>query len=226
MTTSGTAGFNLDLAELIDEAYERAGKEGALSGYDFKTARRSLGLLFADFANRGLNLWTVEEGSIPLTTGLDTYDLPDDTVDLMETVIRTNADTSNQTDISLSRISISTYATIPNKNAQGKPIQMWIERLATPRVHVWPTPDSNNYDLIYWRLRRIQDPGSGSNTQDVPFRFLPVIVAGLAYYLAIKVPGGMARIPMLKAQYDEAWALAESEDRDKSPIRLVPRTFR
>lgn len=226
MTTSGTANFNLDLAELIDEAYERCGKMGALSGYDFKTARRSLQLLSLEFANRGLNLFTLDQGTIALVNGVETYDLPLDTVDILESVIRTNPTTTNQLDVPISRISVSTYATIPNKTTKGKPIQMWVERLKQPRVTVWPAPDSDNYELVYWRLRRIQDAGTGGNTQDVPFRFLPALVAGLAYYLSMKTPEGAQRAQALKAQFEEAWALASDEDRDRASVRFVPRVIR
>lgn len=225
MATSGTAAFNLDLTELVEEAFERCGAE-LRSGYDLKTARRSLNLLFADWANRGINLWTVEQGSIPLVQGTATYDLPSDTVDLMEHVIRTSpGNVSTQADLSITRISVSTYATIPNKLSQARPIQIYIDRLTpTPTVTVWPVPNqSSYYTLVYWRLRRIQDAGGGVNTMDVPFRFIPCMVAGLAYYLAGKLPTGMERLPFLKSQYDEAWDLASSEDREKAAIRLVPR---
>jgi len=225
MTTSGTANFNLDLTELIDEAAERCGYE-IRSGYDMRTARRSLSLLLVDFANRGINLWTLDQGTIPLVTGTGTYNLPADTVDLLETVIRTGTG-STQTDIPVSRISVSTYATIPNKTSQGRPIQMWVERLIQPRITLWPVPDgSTTYTLVYWRMRRLQDAGTGVNTQDVPFRFLPCLVAGLAYYLSMKVPGGLERMPALKAQFDEAMMMAEFEDREKAPVRLVPRVQR
>jgi hypothetical protein len=223
MTTSGTASWTPDLAEIIDEAFERCGVEGARSGYDVRTARRSLNLLFADFANKGLNLWTIDQGSIPLATGVENYALPQDTVDLLETVVRTNAYTSNQADLVINRISAAVYATIPNKNAQGRPIQMWVNRTNTPTVTVWPVPNNDTYELSYWRLRRIQDAGTGSSTVDMPFRFLPAMIAGLAYYLALKVPGGYERLQVLKAQYDEAWFEASSEDREKAPIRLTPR---
>jgi hypothetical protein len=225
MATSGTASFNLDLTELVEEAFERAGSE-MRTGYDLKTARRSLNLLFADWSNRGINLWTIEQGSQVLTPGTATYTLPADTVDLLEHVIRTGAGVaSTQADLTITRISVSTYATIPNKLQQARPIQIYIDRLtAAPTVTVWPTPDaSQTYTLVYWRLRRTQDAGGGVNTMDVPFRFLPAMVAGLAYYLALKVPGGAERLQILKAQYDEAWELASAEDRDKSAIRLVPR---
>jgi hypothetical protein len=225
MTTSGTANFNLDLTELIDEAAERCGYE-IRSGYDMRTARRSLSLLLVDFANRGINLWTLDQGTIPLVAGTGTYNLPADTVDLLETVIRTGTG-STQTDIPVSRISVSTYATIPNKTSQGRPIQMWVERLIQPRITLWPVPDgSTTYTLVYWRMRRLQDAGTGVNTQDVPFRFLPCLVAGLAYYLSMKVPGGLERMPALKAQFDEAMMMAEFEDREKAPVRLVPRVQR
>lgn len=224
MTTSGTTDFTLDLTEIIEEAGERCGYE-IRTGYDFRTARRSLNLLFADWANRGLNLWTFEEGTIPLVAGTATYSLPADTVDLIEHFIRTGSG-ATQTDIALTRISISVYATIPNKNVTGRPVQLFIERLATPRLTVWPVPDASTpYTLRYWRLRRIQDAGTGVNTPDMPYRFLPCLIAGLAYYLALKLPNALDRLPILKQQYDEAWATAAEEDRDRAAVRFVPRVM-
>lgn len=225
MATSNTTTFNLDLTDLVEEAFERCGAE-LRSGYDLKTARRSLNLLFADWANRGINLWTVAQSSITLVPGTATYDLPNDTVDLLEHVIRTGAgNASTQADLTITRISVSTYATIPNKLTQARPIQVYINRQApVPNVTVWPIPDaSQTYTFVYWYLRRIQDAGTGVNTMDVPFRFIPCMVAGLAYYLALKLPDGLQRLETLKAQYDEAWDLASSEDREKAAIRLVPR---
>jgi hypothetical protein len=224
MATSGTASFNLDLSEIIEEAFERCGSE-LRTGYDFKTARRSLNLLFADWANRGINMWTFEQGTQTLTAGTATYDLPADTVDLIEHVIRTGAgNQATQADLTITRISVSTYATIPNKLSQGRPIQIWIERLNTPRFTVWPVPDNTQtYQLVYWRLRRIDDAGNGVNTMDMPFRFIPAMIAGLAYYLSMKIPGAMDRMGALKAQYDEAWQLASDEDREKAAVRFVPR---
>lgn len=224
MATSGVANFNLDLAEIVEEAFERVGSE-MRTGYDLRTARRSMNLMFADWANRGLNMFTYEQGSIPLVAGTATYDLPADTVDLLEHVIRTGSGSaSTQADLTITRISVSTYATIPNKLQQARPIQVWIERLNTPRITVWPVPDNSQpYTFVYWRLRRIQNAGEGVNTMDMPFRFLPCMVAGLAYYLALKVPGGTERLVVLKQQYDEAWELASSEDREKAAVRFVPR---
>lgn len=302
-TTSGNASFNLDLTELVEEAFERAGSE-LRTGYDLKTARRSLNLLFADWANRGVNMWTFEQGTIPLEQGLNTYPIPVDTVDLLDHVIRTQANSlANQADLTITRISISTYATLPNKLTQARPIQVWYQRLdgqitpttnvlatsitatdntitlsgttglpaigyinldsetifynwidgntlgdcfrgqngttaashtasATakvyinniPRVTVWPTPDASQpYQFVYWRMRRVQDAGNGVNVMDVPFRFVPCMVAGLAYYIALKVPGGMERLPILKQQYDEAWMTAADEDQERAALRLVPR---
>jgi hypothetical protein len=316
--TSGTTAFNLDLSELVEEAFERAGAE-LRTGYDLRTARRSLNIMFADWANRGINMWTMEQGVIPLNTGQATYLLPNDTVDLLEHVIRTQANsTSNQADLTITRISVSTYATIPNKLTQGRPIQLLVSRydgqdsassyqvtstlnstattitlssttgasptntlpgsgiikidseyiyynelvqtspsngstsgvytlyncirgfndttaashltsaviykVNTPTVTVWPTPNAGGgYQLVYWRLRRTQDAGDGSNVMDVPFRFIPCMAAGLAYYIAGKIPSGYERLPMLKQQYDEAWALASEEDREKAAVRFVPR---
>jgi hypothetical protein len=301
MTTSGVAAFNLDLNEIVEEAFERAGSE-LRTGYDLRTARRSLNLLFADWANRGINMWTFEQGTLTLTQGLATYALPTDTVDLLEHVIRTGAgNSSTQSDLTITRISVSTYATIPNKLQQARPIQVWFQRLdgqtssigttlnggisatattitltsaaglatngfvliesetvqygyidgnqlmncfrgqnnttavahstaATvysqnlPSVTVWPTPDgSQTYQFVYWRMRRIDDAGGGTRTMDVPFRFLPCLVAGLAYYLALKVENGAQRLEILKTQYDEAWQLAAGEDQEKAAIRFVPR---
>ena len=233
MTTSGTASFNLDLNDLVEEAFERCGSE-MRTGYDLRTARRSMNLLFADWANRGINLWTVEQGSQVLTPGTATYNLPVDTVDLLEHVIRTGTG-QNQTDIDITRISVSTFASIPNKTAQGRPIQVWIDRksgqtnaasvVQYPTFTVWPVPDnSQTYTFVYWRMRRIQDAGAGGTaTQDIPFRFLPCLTAGLAYYLALKIPEALPRLEVLKAMYDEAWELAAGEDREKAADRLVPR---
>lgn len=232
MTTSGTTTFNLDINNLIEEAFERCGAE-LRTGYDLKTARRSLDLMTIEWANRGINLWTIEQGSIPLVQGQISYNLPVDTIDLIDHVIRTQSG-AQQTDININRISVDTYATIPNKNVQGRPIQVWIDRqsgavepgtgVAYPTINVWPAPDqSNYYTFVYWRLRRIQDAGSGVSTADIPFRFLPAMVAGLAFHLSVKLPDGMNRMPMLKQMYDEAWQLASDEDREKAPLRIAPR---
>jgi hypothetical protein len=231
MTTSGTSAFNLDLNDIIEEAFERCGVE-VRTGYELRTARRSLNLLTIEWSNRGINLWTIEQGSIPMVQGTIAYNLPVDTIDLLDQVVRTGTG-SNQNDINISRISVSTYATIPNKTAQGRPIQVWVDRqsgatepggVASPTINVWPTPDqSNTYTFVYWRLRRIQDAGTGAATQDIPFRMLNCLVAGLAYYLSLKIPEAMNRIEMLKMAYEEQWALASAEDREKASLRLAPR---
>jgi hypothetical protein len=240
VTTAGTTSFNLDLNNLVEEAFERCGSE-IRTGYELRTARRSLNLLTAEWANRGVNLWTIEQGEIALNQGQFAYNLPIDTVDLLEHVIRTGTG-QNQSDLTITRISVSTYATIPNKLAQGRPIQIWVDRQSGatyppggqpegtdpitgvdhPQVYVWPTPEqSNYYTLVYWRMRRVQDAGNGTNTQDIPFRFLNCMVAGLAYYLSMKIAPD--RMAILKAQYDEQWKYAAEEDRDKAAIRFVPR---
>jgi hypothetical protein len=240
VTTSTTA-FNPDLNELMEEAFERCGRE-LRTGYDFRTARRSLNFLITEWANRGINLWTIEQGTIPLIQGQYIYDLPNDTVDLLEHVIRTNpGQIANQTDINISRISVSTYSTIPNKLTQGRPIQVWVNRRSgqttdllgatpqVPQINVWPSPDQGTlaspfYYFVYWRLRRMVDAGTGVNVEDIPFRFQNAMVAGLAYMISIKLPEiDPNRIVMLKAQYDEAWDFASSEDREKAPDRFVPR---
>jgi hypothetical protein len=242
MTTSGTSSFNIDLTNIIEEAFERCGSE-LRTGYDFRTARRSLDLLTVEWSNRGINLWTIEQGSLALNQGQAAYDLPVDTIDLLEHVTRTGTG-QNQQDLTITRISVSTYATIPNKNAQGRPIQLWVDRQSGatypiggrpegtdsitgvdhPKIYVYPTPDqSDYYTFVYWRMRRVQDAGNGVNTQDIPFRFLNCLIAGLAYYLSLKIPEAMQRIPMLKELYEEQWKFAAEEDRDKSAIRFVPR---
>ena len=234
MTTSGTSIFNLNLNDLVEEAFERCGAE-LRTGYDLRTARRSLNLLTIEWANRGINLWTIEQGSIPLVEGQIVYDLPVDTIDLLEHVVRTQTG-EQQTDITINRISIDTYSTIPNKNAQGRPIQVWINRqsgadypatgVKEPQINVWPAPDqSNYYTFVYWRLRRLEDAGDGVTTQDIPFRFLPCMVAGLAYHLSLKVPGALDRSMGLKAQYEELWQQAADEDREKAPLRIAPRQY-
>lgn len=301
MTTTGSTLFNMDFTEIAEEAWERAGRE-MRSGYDLRTARRSMNLMTIEWQSKGINMWTMEQGIINLIPGLATYALPTDTIDLMEHVIRTGSNTaSTQADLTMSRISVSTYATIPNKLAQARPIQVWIQRLSgetnptnatlsssisatdttitlstvvglagsgfikidseviyytfvtgnvlggvfrgqnyttaashtagaaifmaqLPAITVWPTPDASvPYQFVYYRLRRVQDAGAGVETADMNFRFLPSLVAGLAYHIAIKVPELMPRIQMLKQIYDETFEIAAGEDREKAPSRFVPR---
>ena len=244
MTTSGITSFNLDLSELVEEAFERCGKE-LRTGYDLRTARRSLNLLTIEWANRGINLWTIEQGEIPMVTGQSTYNLPADTIDLLDTVIRTGTG-QNQIDINISRISESTYSTIPTKNAQGRPIQVWINRqsgaqypaggqptgtdpatgIDYPKIVVWPTPNApgSQYTFVYWRMRRIQNAGNGVTTQDIPFRFLNCMVAGLAFNLSVKLSDvAPERVLFLKQEYEQQFQLAADEDREKASIRFVPR---
>lgn len=239
--TTSTTNFNPPLTEIFEEAFERCGLE-IRTGYDFRTARRSLNFMLTEWANRGVNLWTIEQGSINLAQGVTTYDLPIDTVDLLEHVIRTDSGQGpNQTDLNITRISVSTYSTIPNKLAQGRPIQVWVNRQsgqttdllgatpAYPQINVWPAPDQGTtqqpyYVFYYWRLKRLYDAGDGVNVVDIPFRFLNAMTAGLAYMIAVKKPEvAPDRVAGLKAMYDEAWMLASEEDREKAPVRFVPR---
>ena len=223
MATTGTTPFNLDLSEAIEESWERATGMEPRSGWDFRTARRSLNLLLAEWANRGFNMWAVEQGTIAMVEDDATYDLPDDTVDLLEHVIRTGSGTT-QSDLVINRIGVSTYANIPNKTTTGRPVQLYIDRQLTPTVTVWPVPDaSSTYTLVYWRLRRLEDAGHGVNTQDIPFRFLPALVAGLAFYIAQKVPEGQPRLEFLKQEYEEAWLMASTEDREKATLVFYPK---
>ena len=303
MSTSGTSTFNLDLNNLIEESFERCGTE-LRTGYDMRTARRSLNLLTVEWANRGINLWTIEQGQIDLVTGQAIYAIPTNTIDLLDHVVRqNNGIQSTQVDLNITRISESTYSTIPNKLTQGRPIQVWLNRqtgqsnavttvldgsitatdtsitvtdasqLASagfikigaevisypnivgnvltncargqngttatthatasaitvqnlPCINVWPTPDAGGgpYTFVYWRLRRIQDAGKDGNVeQDIPFRLLPCLVAGLAFYLSQKLPDGLARMQVLKSEYEEQWLIASTEDREKAASRFVPR---
>jgi|TARA_R100001377_G_scaffold73803_2_gene49927 hypothetical protein len=227
MATSGTTAFDMNFTEIAEEAWERAGSE-MRSGYDLRTARRSMNLLTIEWQNRGINLWTIDSGTVSLTTGTSQYTLPSDTIDLLEQAIRTNSgSTTRQSDINISRISVSTFASIPNKLSRGRPIQVWIERLVdAPKINVWPVPDSNDYTFVYWRMRRIEDAGGGIETADMNFRFLPCLVAGLAYNIAMKSPDLAPRIEMLKADYEFQFGLAAGEDREKSSARFVPKISR
>jgi hypothetical protein len=304
MSTSGTTTFNLDLNNLVEEAFERCGSQ-LRSGYDLRTARRSLNLLTIEWANRGINLWTIEQGQVNMVTGQGLYPIPNDTIDLLDTVIRqNNGSSSNQIDINISRISESTYSTIPNKLTTGRPIQVWINRQSAQTnpttvllaasisstdtsitvddssllasggfikigtetigyanvvgntltncyrgqngttaaahtigdsvsvqnlnsINVWPTPDAGGgpYTFIYWRMRRLQDAGNGATEQDIPFRLLPCMVAGLAFYMGQKIPEAQPRLQFLKSEYEEQWMMASTEDREKAPVRFVPRTM-
>lgn len=224
MTTSGTATFNPDLGELIEEAFERAGSE-LRSGYDLKSARRSINLMSAEWSNRGLNLWTVDSGTIAMVSGTATYNLPADTIDLIEVVIRTGAGVADtQMDYSMEQMSVSTYAQLPTKLDTGRPLNFFTARVVPPTITLWPVPDQTGvYTLVYWRLRRIQDSGQlVDNTMDIPSRFLPAFVAGLAYYLSMKIPGGAERAPALKSVYEEQFQMAADEDRDRSAVRIIP----
>ena len=228
MTTSGTTNFNMEFTEIAEEAWERAGRE-MRSGYDLRTARRSMNLLTIEWQNRGINMWTIDSGTVDLVAGTSAYDLPADTIDLIEQSIRTgDGDIATQSDLTCSRISVSTYSSIPNKLTQGRPIQVWIDRLRdAPRINVWPVPDaSNTYTFVYYRLRRIQDAGSGVETADANFRFLPALVSGLAYYIAMKIPEFVTRLPVLQAEYESQFTKASGEDREKASITITPRVAR
>jgi len=218
MATSGSTNFTLDFADLAEEAWERAGRE-MRTGYDLVTARRSFDLMMIEWGNRGINLWTIEEGAVSLNVGVDSYPLPADTMDLLEQYISKDGH-----DIAVRRMSAAQYASIPNKTMRGRPNSLWIDRRRdSPVVVVWPVPDADSYGLGYMRLRRIQDSGDTYHTADVNYRFLPAATAGLAYYLSMKVPELMARTPMLKQVYEEQFDMAAAEDREKAPLRLVPR---
>jgi hypothetical protein len=219
MTTSGTAVWNLDIADLIEEAYERAGLE-ARTGYDFRTARRSLNILSAEWSNRGLNLWTVQENALVLTPGVKTYSLAADTIDIIETMIRVNT-SGSPLDYTVSRIGVGDYATLPNKNTTGRPLQIYVNRQVSPEYTLWPVPDLP-YTILYWTMRRIQDATTATDVMDMPVRFVPALIAGLAFQVAMKRPEAAARVPLLKQEYMEQFQLAADEDRGREPARFVP----
>lgn len=214
MTTSGSRDFNLDVGEIIEEAYERCGLE-VRTGYDARTARRSLNLMFADWINRGLNLWTVTQATTTLVQGTSTYTLAADVADILEMVLRRDG-----TDYEMERISRGDYLTFPNKTDQGRPSQFYFNRQIQPIITLWQTPENSTDQLIYYYVRRMQDADTMVNTTDMPFRFYPCMVAGLAYYVAVKKAPD--RVPLLKAMYEEEFQRAAEEDRDRVPLVLVP----
>ncbi len=214
MTTSGTKTFTLDVADLIEEAYERVGQE-VTTGYDAKTARRSLNLMLSEWANRGVHLWTVKKESLTLIQGQAQYTLPASVTDILDMVLRRDG-----VDIDMNRISRTEYLNFPNKDQQGRPSQFFFERLIDPVINLWQTPDRSTDKLVFYSVNRIDDAGSFTNTVEVPFRFYPALVAGLAYYLAVK--RDPMRVQILKPIYEEEMARAVSEDTDRVPLRLVP----
>lgn len=214
MTTSGSRDFNLDVGEVIEEAYERCGLE-VRTGYDAKTARRSLNLMFAEWANRGLNLWTVNQATIDLIKGTSLYPLASDVVDTLDVVLR-----RNNTDFEVQRISRGDYVTLPNKTTQGRPSQYYLDRQITPQLNLWAVPENSTDQIIYYYVRRIEDADTLVNTTDMPFRFYPCMVAGLAYYMAVKRTP--ERIQMLKTIYEEEFQRAADEDQGRTPLKLQP----
>jgi|TARA_R110000850_G_scaffold11433_1_gene39229 hypothetical protein len=225
MATSGTFTFNLDLGDIIEEAYERCGIE-LRSGFDYRTARRSLNLLMLDWQNRGLNLWTVKGTTETLVAGTGSYTLNGKILDVVEAFMRTNAgDVSRQSDLTMQRISIAQYSHQTNKLLQGRPIQYWIERAPTGiTVNVWPVPDaSQTWTFGYYYMERVEDSGSpASLDMDVPARFLPCLTAGLAYMIANKRAEAAPKLQFLKENYEEQWTMAADSDREKAALYVVP----
>jgi len=214
MTTSGTRDFNLDVAEAIEEAFERIGQE-VRTGYDAKTARRSLNLMFAEWANRGLNMWTVAQGTTTVTQGTSQYTLAEDVVDILDMVLRRDG-----TDYEMERISRADYLNFPNKTDQGRPSQFYYDRQIAPVINLWQTPENSTDQLVYYYVRRIEDAGTLINTTGIPFRFYPCMVSGLAYYLAIK--RAPDRVQMMKSIYEEEFKRAADEDEARVPLKLQP----
>jgi hypothetical protein len=215
MTVSGSKNFELDVAEYVEEAFERCGLE-VRTGYDLKTARRSLNLLLADWANRGLNQWTIKQRSLTMVTGDGEYDLGADVIDVLSVVVRRSG-----TDYSLERLSRDQFLTIPNKTTQGRPNQFFLDRQLTPNLKIWPVPENSTDVVLYDALTRMDDADDYTNTMDLPFRFYPCLAAGLAYYIALKRAPN--RVQMLKAVYEEEFDRAATEDRDRSSFNVVPK---
>ncbi len=218
MATSGSRDFDLDVADIIEEAYERCGLE-VRTGYDAKTARRSLNIMFSEWANRGVNLWTVKQATLTLISGTATYTsangLASPMNDILEVAIRRSG-----TDYEVDRISRGEYLNVPNKTTTGRPSQFYFNRQTSPEITLWPTPDSNTDQLVYYYITRIEDADSSQNTTDVPYRFLPCMVAGLAYYLSMKK--APERVQLLKAVYEEEFQRAADEDEDRVSLKLQP----
>tara|TARA_B100002049_G_scaffold234072_1_gene215847 strand:- start:257 stop:949 length:693 start_codon:yes stop_codon:yes gene_type:complete len=225
MATSGTYTFDLDIADVMEEAFERVGRE-LRSGYDYKTARRSLNLLMLEWQNRGLNLWTVRNTTEALSAGTTSYSLGSDILDIVEASIRTDAGSvTSQFDQSMTRISVSDYSQLSNKLTQSKPLQYYVEKKPTGiTIHIWPSPDGQEtYAFAYYYMQRIEDAGSpASNNMDVPVRFLPSLVSGLAYQLSMKYPEAAARSQILKADYEEQFTIAADSDRTKASLFISP----
>ena len=214
MATSSSTNFELDVAEYIEEAYERCGLQ-MRTGYDITTAKRSLNLMLSEWANRGLNQWTIEQRTQTVAENDTEYDLGTDVIDILSASVRRSS-----VDYSLSRISRDSYLGIANKTTTGRPTQFFLDRHITPNLKIWPAPE-NSTDVIYYdALTRIQDADTAVNTLEVPFRFYPCLTAGLAYYLAVKkVP---ERVQMLKVIYEEEFERAMGEDRDRSSFTVTP----
>tara|TARA_R100000935_G_scaffold32330_1_gene52872 strand:- start:721 stop:1386 length:666 start_codon:yes stop_codon:yes gene_type:complete len=214
MTTSGTRDFNIDVGEIIEEAYERCGIE-VRTGYDARTARRSLNLMFADWANRGINMWTVRSATATLTKGTSAVTLDATVVDVLEVVLRRDG-----TDFEINRISRGEYATLPTKTTEGRPSQFYFDRQIVPIINLWATPENSTDQIVYYYVQRIEDADNLVNTTDMPFRFYPCMVAGLAYYIAMKRTPD--RLQMLKTVYEEEFQRASDEDEDRVPLKLQP----
>ena len=221
-TTSGTVAFKLDILQICEEAYERAGTE-MRTGYDLRSARRSLELMMLDWVNRGLNLWTVTETTLDLVAGTKTYTLADDCIDVLDAVVRTDVGDATQTDFNLTRLSVSTYAQTSNKNTESRPTSYYVDRQNRATVTLYPEPNDSTQDFVYWYVRRIEDLGAtNTNNMDMPERFVPAMIAGLAFNIALKRPELEARLPILKDLYEEAYELAASEDRTKASLVFTP----
>jgi hypothetical protein len=214
MTVSGSKNFELDVTEYIEEAFERCGRE-VRTGYDIKTAKRSMNLLFADWANRGLNSWTIEQSTQALTAGTANYTLNADTIDILSAAVR-----RDNVDYNIQRLSRDDYLGVPNKTTQGRPSQWFLDRLISPVLKLWPVPENSTDVIVFDRLVRMDDADTAQNTVEMPFRFYPCLAAGLAYYIAIKKAPD--RVQLLKAVYEEEMERAISMDRDRASFNIVP----
>jgi|TARA_R100000808_G_C2150619_1_gene159410 hypothetical protein len=214
MATSSSTDFELDVADYIEEAYERCGLQSR-TGYDLRTAKRSLNLMLSEWANRGLNQWTIEQRTQTVTENDTEYSLGTDVIDILSAAVRRSS-----VDFSLSRISRDSYLSIANKTTTGRPTQFFLDRQITPNLKIWPAPENSTDVIHYDALTRIQDADAATNTLEVPFRFYPCLTAGLAYYLSLKK--APERVQMLKVIYEEEFERAMGEDRDRSSFTVTP----
>ena len=218
MATSNSTNFEPDVTEFVEEAFERCGLE-LRTGYDLKTAKRSIDLMLAEWANRGLNQWTIEQATQTVTKGTNQYTLDSNVIDILDCSLRRDTDGTNL-DLQMTKISRSEFLNIPTKSTQARPNQFFLDKQISPVLNIWPTPENSTDVLVFNKLVRMDDADTATNTMDMPFRFYPCFAAGLAYYIAIKKAPD--RVGMLKQMYEDEFERAMSQDEDTASFRISP----